>query len=107
MIRRPPRSTLFPYTTLFRSARLAAELRARGCRGDVLIMQSHGGVAPVRESARLAAGAVLSGPAGRRAARREPARLPRGGGPGHLAQGGPGQGFRLPATAGPPAARVP
>src|SRR2546429_9193895 len=32
MIRRPPRSTLFPYTTLFRSARLAAEAdqRARG-----------------------------------------------------------------------------
>src|SRR5687767_15743729 len=25
MIRRPPRSTLFPYTTLFRSAALAAE----------------------------------------------------------------------------------
>src|SRR3712207_8355345 len=25
MIRRPPRSTLFPYTTLFRSARAAAE----------------------------------------------------------------------------------
>src|SRR2546430_17597391 len=25
MIRRPPRSTLFPYTTLFRSARLARE----------------------------------------------------------------------------------
>src|SRR2546430_10313758 len=25
MIRRPPRSTLFPYTTLFRSANLAAE----------------------------------------------------------------------------------
>src|SRR5258708_19296818 len=25
MIRRPPRSTLFPYTTLFRSARLAAQ----------------------------------------------------------------------------------
>src|SRR2546422_3210467 len=25
MIRRPPRSTLFPYTTLFRSLRLAAE----------------------------------------------------------------------------------
>src|SRR3712207_8006627 len=42
MIRRPPRSTLFPYTTLFRSAqgeRPAAELRAvqeglpRGRRG--------------------------------------------------------------------------
>src|SRR5260370_20145869 len=25
MIRRPPRSTLFPYTTLFRSARIACE----------------------------------------------------------------------------------
>src|SRR3712207_8649788 len=28
MIRRPPRSTLFPYTTLFRSVRLAAAVRA-------------------------------------------------------------------------------
>src|SRR2546426_12666948 len=28
MIRRPPRSTLFPYTTLFRSEFLAAQLRA-------------------------------------------------------------------------------
>ncbi|MGH7353233.1 MAG: hydantoinase/oxoprolinase N-terminal domain-containing protein, partial [Candidatus Rokuibacteriota bacterium] len=41
---------------------LAAKLRARGYRGEILIMQSHGGVAPIRESARLAAGAVLSGP---------------------------------------------
>src|SRR5439155_553986 len=55
--------------------RLAAELRARGYRGDVLVMQSHGGVAPVRESARLAAGAVLSGPAGGVAAGRYAARL--------------------------------
>src|SRR3712207_8133326 len=31
MIRRPPRSTLFPYTTLFRSA-----LGGRGCSGDSL-----------------------------------------------------------------------
>src|SRR2546422_8155307 len=30
MIRRPPRSTLFPYTTLFRSAREAQALRAAG-----------------------------------------------------------------------------
>src|SRR5262245_50984288 len=44
--------------------RLAARLTSHGYRGDVLIMQSHGGVAPVRESTRLAAGAVLSGPAG-------------------------------------------
>src|SRR2546430_17687536 len=36
MIRRPPRSTLFPYTTLFRSHRDLAVLRARrrgGLRG--------------------------------------------------------------------------
>src|SRR5258707_14144934 len=29
MIRRPPRSTLFPYTTLFRSVRARAQLRLR------------------------------------------------------------------------------
>src|SRR5207245_1316268 len=43
---------------------LAARLESHGYRGDVLIIQSHGGVAPVRESTLLAAGAVLSGPAG-------------------------------------------
>src|SRR2546426_8544925 len=32
MIRRPPRSTLFPYTTLFRSWRMAGEFR----RADVV-----------------------------------------------------------------------
>src|SRR3712207_7262509 len=31
MIRRPPRSTLFPYTTLFRSRRTRAAFRRRGC----------------------------------------------------------------------------
>src|SRR2546426_8165541 len=32
MIRRPPRSTLFPYTTLFRSvSRRAGDQRAEGC----------------------------------------------------------------------------
>jgi N-methylhydantoinase A len=54
---------------------LASRLSAHGYRGDVLIMQSHGGVAPVRESARLAAGAVLSGPAGGVAAGRHCVRL--------------------------------
>src|SRR5262249_30513984 len=54
---------------------LAARLKSSGYRGDVLIMRSHGGVAPVRESARLAAGAVLSGPAGGVAAGRYSARL--------------------------------
>src|SRR5258707_9560332 len=29
MIRRPPRSTLFPYTTLFRSSRVIQTIRAR------------------------------------------------------------------------------
>src|SRR2546430_11288094 len=32
MIRRPPRSTLFPYTTLFRSRRRGERLQ-RGCQG--------------------------------------------------------------------------
>jgi N-methylhydantoinase A len=54
---------------------LAARLGSHGYRGDVLIIQSHGGVAPVRESTRLAAGAVLSGPAGGVAAGRYCARL--------------------------------
>ena len=54
---------------------LTTRLRAAGYRGEVLIMQSHGGVAPIRESARLAAGAVLSGPAGGVAAGRHVARL--------------------------------
>ena len=54
---------------------LAARLASHGYRGDVLIIQSHGGVAPVRESTRLAAGAVLSGPAGGVAAGRYCARL--------------------------------
>src|SRR3712207_7860848 len=32
MIRRPPRSTLFPYTTLFRSA--VRDRKGRGCEGQ-------------------------------------------------------------------------
>src|SRR3712207_8579752 len=32
MIRRPPRSTLFPYTTLFRSGRSAGQQRHARCR---------------------------------------------------------------------------
>src|SRR2546430_6128138 len=33
MIRRPPRSTLFPYTTLFRSCGLRFDRRTGGCLG--------------------------------------------------------------------------
>src|SRR2546430_5755315 len=35
MIRRPPRSTLFPYTTLFRSHRAAIDPRAGLIEGDL------------------------------------------------------------------------
>ena len=44
--------------------RLEARLSKAGYRGSTLIIQSHGGVAPIAEAGRLAAGAVLSGPAG-------------------------------------------
>ena len=43
---------------------LAERLKVSGYRGEILIMQSHGGVAPVVDSVRLAVGAILSGPAG-------------------------------------------
>src|SRR5574340_1853519 len=39
MIRRPPRSTLFPYTTLFRSVAEVAEARERGI--DVIVTDHH------------------------------------------------------------------
>jgi N-methylhydantoinase A len=55
--------------------RLAERLKSVGYQGDVLIMQSHGGVAPITDAARLAAGAILSGPAGGIAASRYCARL--------------------------------
>jgi N-methylhydantoinase A len=55
--------------------RLSHSLRKAGYRGDVLIMQSHGGVVSIEEAVRLAAGAVLSGPAGGVAAIRGCGRL--------------------------------
>src|SRR5438105_9439517 len=36
MIRRPPRSTLFPYTTLFRSARATEDIRYRNPAPNVI-----------------------------------------------------------------------
>jgi N-methylhydantoinase A len=56
-------------------ARLGRRLVEAGYKGPVFVMQSHGGVAPIAEAARLAAGAVLSGPAGGVAASRYCARL--------------------------------
>src|SRR2546426_1553056 len=44
MIRRPPRSTLFPYTTLFRSGLIADPLRSVGLKtGDHILMDSKSG----------------------------------------------------------------
>ena len=44
--------------------RLESRLSERGYAGPLLVMLSHGGVAPVEEAVRIAAGTVLSGPAG-------------------------------------------
>ena len=43
---------------------LERRLREAGLKSGVLIMQSHGGIASIADSIRLAAGSVLSGPAG-------------------------------------------
>src|SRR3712207_7967130 len=43
MIRRPPRSTLFPYTTLFRSCLLRIDASCPGGLGDALDGQGEGG----------------------------------------------------------------
>ena len=56
-------------------ARLAGRLAEAGYAGPVLIMQSHGGLATVADAVRLAAGAVLSGPAGGVAAARHASRI--------------------------------
>src|SRR2546422_4389033 len=56
MIRRPPRSTLFPYTTLFRSPHLERKPRGKGRDGEELGVLPHD-PAPVadldRKSTRL------------------------------------------------------
>ena len=44
--------------------RLQRRLQDAGYRGEVLIMQSHGGLATIEDSVNLGAGCVLSGPAG-------------------------------------------
>src|SRR2546427_6792673 len=51
MIRRPPRSTLFPYTTLFRSADVAFRFAARVVRRGGQVIQHDGGGAPEGDEA--------------------------------------------------------
>src|SRR2546422_1564885 len=54
MIRRPPRSTLFPYTTLFRSDEvLRVRNHARRCRQDREAMTERDGKGEDRKSTRL------------------------------------------------------
>src|SRR3712207_8134295 len=57
MIRRPPRSTLFPYTTLFRSGHVALEVRDDG-RGIGPAPGGGSGIRSMRERA-LSIGARL------------------------------------------------
>jgi N-methylhydantoinase A len=56
-------------------SRLEGRLTEAGYTGPVLIILSHGGVAPIAEAIRLAAATVLSGPAGGVAGARYAARL--------------------------------
>src|SRR5215471_10063972 len=55
MIRRPPRSTLFPYTTLFRSARRAVFLNFRDTAAGWLAWRSGRDGGPVGETGRVVA----------------------------------------------------
>ncbi|MGG5808854.1 hydantoinase/oxoprolinase family protein [Falsiroseomonas sp. CW058] len=59
--------------------RLEARLREAGLQAPLFVILSHGGVAPVAEAARLAAGTALSGPAGGVAAGLALARMGLGG----------------------------
>src|SRR6266536_6333054 len=59
MIRRPPRSTLFPYTTLFRSGTAADHRDAQGHPGAAAIA---GRTGRVRVAAALSGAAVRAGP---------------------------------------------
>src|SRR2546427_11949036 len=61
MIRRPPRSTLFPYTTLFRSARPQEEPLApldpvAVLRGAHALLEAQGALKAVRADLEIAAG---------------------------------------------------
>src|SRR2546422_4149397 len=71
MIRRPPRSTLFPYTTLFRSASITTatfRLRAAGSTADVpatVTVNAAGTLATLTPSSPLGAGTVYTATVGR------------------------------------------
>src|SRR2546422_4084820 len=81
MIRRPPRSTLFPYTTLFRSSGDARRERVRGGRGGVFPHRAHG-----RHTAAGRGGRAV-GKGARRCLRSGDPRASSGGSPGSSAPG--------------------
>src|SRR3712207_7168884 len=66
MIRRPPRSTLFPYTTLFRSR--------GGGRGALPLHRRRAQLARARSAARARLGAALAARRGRHVSAHDPAR---------------------------------
>src|SRR5256886_8643699 len=53
MIRRPPRSTLFPYTTLFRSVGTRTPVEQRGIRGRTPFVGARAHLPEMHESVRL------------------------------------------------------
>src|SRR3712207_8660595 len=62
MIRRPPRSTLFPYTTLFRS--FESSIEDRQFNGALSIVRSDGGAMSTEAVAERPIQIALSGPSG-------------------------------------------
>src|SRR3712207_3035088 len=60
MIRRPPRSTLFPYTTLFRSGEYRRDLLTRALGHDAVLPRVLGPSGSAGTASVLAPGAVLS-----------------------------------------------
>src|SRR2546430_5527809 len=55
MIRRPPRSTLFPYTTLFRSSELTGLLTGEDVKSTARVLRQLGAeISSIREGAKIA-----------------------------------------------------
>src|SRR2546430_8869985 len=97
MIRRPPRSTLFPYTTLFRSRGALDRLRVRPRLSGVSRRVSRG----VRDDPVLQGAPDVSGIGGGRVGGRGSgggAFPPGGGAPGSLPRVPPGRGVRNAPT---------
>src|SRR5256885_11385161 len=100
MIRRPPRSTLFPYTTLFRSTRPTVENHGRARRtGELWLrlapLEFWLGLGPLFRRVALRLGARLLARRRRRSGR----------GPGP--RGGGARGLRPPPLGGPRACAAP